>query len=206
MKDLYRHGHHVVVLSRFSVVVLAAGGSRRMGSNKLLKTLSGKPLVSWSVEAALSSGCAEVVVVVGHEAERVKGALPPGVRPVVNKEWGAGISSSIKRGVQEISQDSEAVVIMVADQPLVHPAIPALLASLVLQGGHPLSCASVKGEPRNPAAFHRSLYNELLGLEGDRGAKSVIFRHLPEAALLEVPEDMLMDVDTLEDLERLTKP
>jgi molybdenum cofactor cytidylyltransferase len=176
-----------------------------MGANKLLTTLSGKPLVSWSVEAALASGCAEVVVVVGHEAERVREVLPPGVRPVVNKEWEEGVSSSIRRGVIEVSHDSEAVVIMVADQPLVHPSIPALLANLVLQGGHPLSCAAVGGEPRNPAAFHKSLYNELIGLEGDRGAKSVIFRHLSEAALLEVPEEMLMDVDTPGDLERLAK-
>lgn len=173
--------------------------------NKLLTTLSDKPLVSWSVEAALASGCAEVIVVVGHEAERVRGVLPTGVRPVVNEEWMAGISSSIRRGVQEISRDSEAVVIMVADQPLIHPAIPALLASLILQGGHPLSCASVGGEPRNPAAFHKRLYNELLRLEGDRGAKSVVLRHLSEAALLEVPEEMLMDVDTPEDLERIAK-
>ncbi len=187
------------------MVVLAAGGSRRMGANKLLTFLSGKPLVSWSVEAALASGCAEVVVVVGYEAERVGGALPPGVRPVVNRDWEEGISSSIRRGVLEVSHDSEAVVIMVADQPLVHSTIPTLLASLVLQGGHPLSCASVGGEPRNPAAFHKRLYNELLALEGDRGAKSVIFRHLSEAALLEVPEEMLMDIDTPEDLKRLAK-
>ncbi|MEM4198799.1 MAG: nucleotidyltransferase family protein [Nitrososphaerota archaeon] len=193
------------MVSMFSAIVLAAGGSRRMGSNKLLKPLWGRPLISWSVESALASGCDEVIVVLGYEAELVGKALPSNVRRVFNEDWTAGISSSIRRGIEAVAPGSEAAVIMVADQPLVYPAIPTLLASLVLQGGYTLACASLEGDPRNPAAFHKTLFNELLGLEGDKGAKQVITRHLSEAAFLEVPREALIDVDRPEDLARLEK-
>lgn len=176
-----------------------------MGENKLLRPLWGRPLLAWSLESALSSGCTEVVVVLGHEAEKVREVLPTGVKPVLNPEWEAGISTSIRRGIREVSEESDAAVIMVADQPLTPPVVPAMLASLVLHGGYLLACASVGGSPRNPAAFHRRLFSELLELSGDEGARSVILRHLSAAALLEVPEEALVDVDTPEELSRLEK-
>lgn len=176
-----------------------------MGSNKLLASIWGRPLVVWSVESALSSGSGEVIVVLGLEAERVREVLPPGVRVVMNREWMEGVSSSIRRGVEAVDSDSEAAVIMVADQPLTPPAIPAILASLILHGRHPLASAAVGGMPRNPAAFHRRLFGELLALRGDKGARSVIDSHLSDSALLEVPEDMLLDVDTAEDLAGLSR-
>ncbi|MEM4591006.1 MAG: nucleotidyltransferase family protein [Nitrososphaerota archaeon] len=189
----------------FSVVVLAAGGSRRMGFHKLLKHLWGRPLISWSVESAVASGCDEVVVVVGNEAERVVETLPEGVKYVVNEDWAEGVASSIRRGVESLSPCSEAVVVMVADQPLTAPVIPSLLARLVLQGKYLLAFASVEGDPRSPGAFHRSLFQELLKLEGDKGAKSLYAPYRDRAALLEVPEEMLVDVDTPEELENLSR-
>jgi len=195
-------------VSGYSVLVLAAGVASRMGANKLLETLWGRPLVSWSVEQALTSGADEVVVVLGYMAERVSGALPRCVRVVVNDAWAEGISSSIRAGVAALSPSSDAVVIMLADQPLTPGSLVSALAGMVLLGGAPASSASVGGDPRSPAAFHRRVFGELLKLRGDVGAKAVVRRHMGEAALLEVAEELLVDVDTREDLEllRSSKP
>jgi molybdenum cofactor cytidylyltransferase len=191
------------VAGEFSVVLLAAGRSSRMGVNKLLADLWGKPLISWSLMSAFASGSREVVVVVGHEAERVREHIPRGVSIVFNEEWAEGMASSIRRGVGMVSEGSRAAVILGGDQPLIPPALIAVLAGLVLEGGYMAAAISVRGEVRSPACFHRDVFPELLQLRGDAGAKPVVLRHIDRVALVEAEPHSLMDVDTPEDLERM---
>jgi CTP:molybdopterin cytidylyltransferase MocA len=191
------------VVREFSVVLLAAGGSRRMGKNKLAIQVWGEPLLHWSLRAAIASGGVEVIVVVGHEAEQVSRLVAGGVRIVFNEAWEEGIASSIRTGIREVSADSRAAVILGGDQPLTPSPLIAMLARLVLEGDCLVASASVAGDPRNPACFHRDLFPKLLELRGDQGARQVVLRNLERAALVEVQPELLIDVDTPEDLERL---
>jgi molybdenum cofactor cytidylyltransferase len=104
----------------FAAVVLAAGLSRRMGApNKLLLSVDGEPLIARSVRTVLHTGFDQIVVVLGHQAELVEGALRPlGVRCVLNREFEAGQASSVRAGLAALVPPLDAVMICLGDQPL----------------------------------------------------------------------------------------
>jgi molybdenum cofactor cytidylyltransferase len=183
----------------FAVVVLAAGGSTRMGGRfKLLEDLGGRPLVLWSVEAAMGSRCRPVVVVLGNRAEEVRRALPAGVEVVVCDGWREGMSSSIREGVRALPRESEGVVICLGDMPFVTTRTIDLLASAARERG--IAYCRVGGEIRSPSAFSSEFYADLMALRGDAGAKEMIRRNMDRAVGLEVDPVELLDVDTEEDL------
>ena len=184
----------------FGVVVLAAGGSTRMGGRfKLLEDLGGRALVAWSVEAAIGSRCRPVVVVLGNRAEEVRRALPVGVEVVVNGRWQEGMSSSIREGVRALPRECEGVVICLGDMPFVTSRTIDLLSSLAWERG--IAYCRAGGEIRSPSAFRSEFFGDLLALRGDAGAKEVIRRNADRAVGLDVDPVELLDVDTEEDLE-----
>ena len=184
----------------FAVMVLAAGGSTRMGGRfKLLEDLGGRALVAWSVEAAIGSRCRPVVVVLGNRAEEVRRALPVGVEVVVNGRWQEGMSSSIREGVRALPRGCEGVVICLGDMPFVTSRTIDLLASLAWERG--IAYCRAGAEIRSPSAFRSEFFGDLLALRGDAGAKEVIRRSAERAAGLDVDPVELLDVDTEEDLE-----
>ncbi|MGH7335024.1 MAG: nucleotidyltransferase family protein [Candidatus Rokuibacteriota bacterium] len=186
-----------------AAVVLAAGLARRMGRQKLLLALQGKAVVRWSVEAVLSH-VDEVVVVTGHEAADVRSALADlPVRFVHNTRPEAGQGSSIAVGVAALTPTTEAVLIVLGDQPQVPPlVIPALLRAF-RRGGAAIVTPLYRGIQGTPVVFGAKVFTELVVLTGDGGARTVV-RAQPER-VREVPFELPMpdDVDTPEDYARL---
>jgi molybdenum cofactor cytidylyltransferase len=185
-------------------IVLAAGGSKRMGRPKMLLPLGGGTVLSATVEPLLRSQLDRVVVVLGAEAERVRreAALPedPRLRVVVNAAWGEGMASSLRRGLEEVP-DAEAVLIALGDQP----GMTAERVNAVLDAGRPgppLLVVPVSGAvPAHPVLFARALFPELRSLTGDAGAREVVRRHWQEAVRFEA--EPLADLDTEEDYRRV---
>ena len=107
-----------------AAVVLAAGSSTRMGSPKLLLPLAGKPIVQHVIDTALGAAVGEVVVVLGHDPEAVRGAVRPDerLRFAVNERSTEGQSTSLRTGLDAVGPDAEAAVILLADQPSVSSA------------------------------------------------------------------------------------
>jgi len=183
-----------------AAVILAAGGSTRMRSgHKALMRLGGRPLIKWVVEAAASSRCEEVYVVVGYRGEEVSAELPSDVRVIYNEEWRMGMATSIRTGVSALGGEVEAAVILLVDQPFITSQLIDLLLSR-LEEDFGIAYSAVSGEIRSPAAFRRRYFNELRSLRGDRGARAVIELHRPDAAAVEVDPEALLDIDTPEDL------
>jgi molybdenum cofactor cytidylyltransferase len=182
-------------------VVLAAGGSQRLGTPKQLLVHQGEPLVRRTASVALDAGLGPVVVVLGHEAPRVRAALADLPLAIAeNADWSTGVASSIRRGVSELAErapELRAVALLVCDQPLLTPEHLRALSAAV-RGGAPLAASTYAGTQGVPAVFGASLVSELLALEGDAGAKAVIGRHLARAALVPFAGGE-HDVDTLED-------
>jgi molybdenum cofactor cytidylyltransferase len=183
-------------------VVLAAGGSSRLGRPKQLLWHRGRSLLRRAAEEALASGCEPVVVVLGAEAGRLApelAGLP--VKPVVNERWADGMSTSLRLGVEALGPVVEACVLLLCDQPSV---TAALLRGLVEahRHGHRLAGCEYGDALGVPALFDRSLFPELLNLGGDRGARPVLAAHAAEAARIAFPEGVL-DIDTPEDAARL---
>ena len=185
-----------------AAAVLAAGRGSRLGgdASKPLLEWRGRPLVAWALDAALASGLAPVVVVVGYRADEVRAALGDGDPVVVdNPEWEEGIASSLRTVLTSLEPvtDVEAVCVGLADQPLVgaeaYRRVAATDGELVIP--------TYGGQPGNPVKLARSLWSEALELHGDVGARALA---RDRAVRIDCTgTGSAADVDTLEDLERL---
>ena len=192
-------------MSRVSAVVLAAGLSRRMrGANKLLLPLRGAPLVAHAVGAALASRAAEVVVVTGHDAEGVRGALTGcAVRFAHNPAPEAGLAGSLATGVGALAPGTEGAVICLADMPWVRAAhLDALLSAFEADGLAPICVPVFGGRRGNPVLWPARHFAALAALRGDTGARELLEAHAGEVRRVAVADDgVLRDVDTAEALD-----
>jgi molybdenum cofactor cytidylyltransferase len=190
-------------------VVLAAGESSRFGQPKQLIQFRGKNLVRRIIDAACEAGCLPVVVVIGSDGERVARELEHvGVIGVQNRNWQRGIGSSIRAGVQVLIDnvpDVEAIVLLVCDQPAVDARVIERLISLRETTKKSIVASSYADTLGVPALFDRSLFQELLSLSDEAGAKSIILRNRERVAQFPFPEGR-SDIDTLDDWEELNEP
>lgn len=188
------------------VLVLAGGGSARLGHPKQLLSYRGTTLLQHSVQEALAAGVGPVIVVLGADAENVKKSLDhPPVKVVINHGWKEGMASSIRCGVQDFQKNYpgvEGLILMVCDQPFIRAALLTELITAHRETGKPVVACSYAGTFGPPVFFHHSLLEELLRLEGDIGARAVVQQHADAVAVIPFP-DGAFDVDTNQDVERL---
>ncbi len=183
-----------------AAIVLAAGRSTRMGGpNKLLETISGKPLVRIAAEQALSSRASPVVVVSGHERARVEAALAGlDVRLVHNPDYPQGLSTSVRAGLAALPPESEAAIVCLGDMPQVTSAlIDRLIAAFDPERNALVVLPTFDGKRGNPVLWSRRFFPELMALEGDVGARHLIGAY-PEV-VTEVPVEnaaAMADIDT----------
>jgi len=190
--------------SRVAAVVLAAGRSSRMGvANKLLAEVDGSVLVAHAVDAALASRASAVVVVTGHEAERVRAALAGrAVTFVHNPEPAAGLSGSLKRGLAALGPEVDGALICLADMPRVDAAaLDRLIAAFDPLEGRSVCVPVWNGKRGNPVLWARRFFAEMAELAGDVGARHLIGAHAEVVCEVAMPDDaVLVDIDTPEAL------
>jgi molybdenum cofactor cytidylyltransferase len=185
-------------------VVLAAGTSSRMGKNKLLMEVAGQSLVRRSVKTALAAGLDPVIVVLGHEAERVRAELDGlACLPLVNPDYGSGVRTSLQAGVTRAAAAADALVVVLADMPFVTAAMIEALLERYRATRAPLVVSQYGDVDAPPILYTRSLFGELLSIPDDRCAKQVVRRHRGEAEVIAWPEEALRDIDVAEDYERI---
>jgi molybdenum cofactor cytidylyltransferase len=191
-----------------ALLLLAAGGSTRMGRSKQLLDYHGRPLLRHSVERALGSHCRPVIVVLGSDAEACEAALHGlAVETVLNEDWMQGMGSSIRAGIatlQERAPAAQAVVIALCDQPLISSALLDQLVRTHVEQQAPMVAASYDDHPGVPALFARSLFPRLAMLDGQAGAKALLQAAGSELVTIPAPQ-AAMDVDTPEDYARLLR-
>jgi molybdenum cofactor cytidylyltransferase len=189
---------------RIAAVVLAAGRSTRMGAiNKLIAEIGGKPLVRIAAEQALASRAKPVIVVTGHEHERVEAALAGlPVRFVHNPDYADGLGTSLKAGIAAVPADADGVVVCLGDMPQVDAGlIDKLIAAIDPERGGLVVVPSIDGRRGNPVVWSRRFFHDLTAISGDIGARHLIGSYAE--AVVEVPvagEAALTDVDTPESL------
>jgi molybdenum cofactor cytidylyltransferase len=197
-----------VAHQQVAAIVLAAGQGTRMGGGKMTAPFRGKPLVRHAHEAAAASGARPLLTVVGHDAEKVRTALQ-GVETTLldNPDHTSGLASSLKAGIAALPDTAAGAVILLGDMPLVTSAIVNRLIAAF--AGNPMSRAvvpTVAGRRGNPILIGRNLFDAVMALDGDIGARKLI-----DAAgddVVEVAIDdaaVLADVDTPEALRDLEK-
>lgn len=186
---------------RTAAVVLAAGLGTRFGSEtKQLAEVKGLPLVAHVVRVALAAAVDSVVVVVGHDADRVRQAVPHDarVRSVTNPDPSAGLASSLRCGVTAVEDEVDALVVLLGDQPGVSPA--AVRAVVHALPGHQAARVRYRDRPGHPVAFARGAFGELGRLEGDVGARDLLDRLDTAEVVFDEPSPA--DIDTPADLGR----
>ena len=189
---------------RVAAVVLAAGRSTRMGAvNKMLAEIGGKPLVRIAAEQALASRAKPVVVVTGHERERVEAALTGlNVRFVHNPEYADGLGTSLKAGIAAVPEDADGAIVCLGDMPQVDSQlIDRLIAAFDPERGALVVVPSIDGRRGNPVVWSRRFFHDLMSITGDIGARHLIGSYAE--AVAEVPvvgAGALTDVDTPESL------
>lgn len=194
------------VHERAAGVILAAGGSTRLGRPKQLLDWHGQPFVRAVARTALAGGLDPVIVVTGADADAVAGAvsgLP--VTLAHNESWRSGQASSIRLGVQSLPASTGSAVFLLADQPQVTFDVIAALIDTHAAGLHAIVAPLVMMERRaNPVLFDRSTFPDLLKLEGDVGGRAIFSKHRVE--FMPWHDDrLLLDVDTEADYKRLVE-
>ncbi|HLI19472.1 MAG TPA: molybdopterin-binding/glycosyltransferase family 2 protein [Stellaceae bacterium] len=192
---------------RIAGVILAAGKSSRMGAmNKLLIPIDGKPMVCRVAEAVLAAELAPVLVVTGHQSEQVEEALKG--LPVTflnNKDFAAGISTSLKCGLNAVPAESDGALIALGDMPLVSAnEIKQLVNAFNPVEGRDIIVPTRRGKRGNPVLWARRFFAQMTAAGGDVGARS-LFTAYPEAVVeIEMAGDgVLTDIDTPQALARL---
>ncbi len=192
---------------RIAALVLAAGRSTRMGPvNKLLADLKGRPMVARVAEAARASQAAPVIVVTGHERERVEATLAGlDVMLVHNPDYAAGLSTSLHRGLAALPEATEGVVVCLGDMPRVTAAvIDRLIAAFDPLEGRAICLPTWHGKRGNPVLFARRYFAEMQTISGDVGAKALIGEYPEDVCEVAMADDaVLSDVDTPEGLAAL---
>lgn len=181
-------------------VILAAGSSTRLGRPKQLLEVGGRPLLQMVVDAASRDGLDEVVVVLGHEAERIGRALelPAGVRVVLNPSFAEGQSASLRAGLDGLTGASAAAVILLGDQPGVGPEVIAAAVREWGRRGKPLLRTFYSGTPGHPVVVARSHWDALRRTGGDRGARDAFATFGDDVTELRLDAPAPADVDTWE--------
>jgi molybdenum cofactor cytidylyltransferase len=192
---------------RIAAILLAAGQSRRMGTlNKLLIGIDGKPMVRHVAEALAASQARPVVVVTGHEHERVEAALAGlPVSFIRNPDYAQGLSTSLKRGLKALPGEVDGAVVALGDMPMVSAAtIDRLIGAFNPVEARAICLPTRRGKRGNPVLLARSLFAALDAISGDTGARELVAAHPELVAEIEMESDaVLTDIDTPQALAKL---
>jgi CTP:molybdopterin cytidylyltransferase MocA len=190
---------------RTGIVILAAGQSKRLGEPKQLLSLDGRTLLRRTVDAALGSRCRQIAVVIGVVAERMEDELAGSpVRIVMNDQWSAGLSTSVRAGLESLEEEVDSVIFVPCDQPALDAAILDSLVAAHEKSAKPIVVSAYGGAWGAPMLVARRFWSELKALKGDRGAQPIAYAHPDEVEAVPFPEGAC-DIDTREDYEALLK-
>ena len=169
-----------------SAILLAAGQSKRMkGENKLTKKIQGIPLIKLTVKNILASSINELIIVVGHQKEIIEKFIDKNekIKFVFNKDFESGIASSIKAGLNHLSNNTETFFICLGDMPMVNQEVYNQL--IRSRNNKEIIVPTYKGQQGNPVLFSKSIKEKITTIQGDVGAKRI----------LELNEDKVLNVE-----------
>ncbi len=188
-----------------SAIVLAAGRSTRMGQLKQLLPLGQTTLLQQTLENLRQTTADEIILVLGASAEAIQAqlSLPESVKVVFNPRYEEGIAASLRAGLSAASPQSRAALIVLADQPFIHPETYDSLMSEYRRTLARIIVPTYQGSRGNPVLFDRALFGEASALEGDAGFRVILGSHLEAIVKVEVEDSgVLRDIDTPADYEQ----
>jgi len=175
-----------------SAILLTAGQSKRMdGENKLTKEIQGVPLIKHSVKNILVSSIDELIIVLGYQKEIIEKLIDPNekIKFVFNKDFESGMASSIKIGLDNLSEKTEAFFICLGDMPMVnHNIYNQLIKS---KNNKEIIVPNYKGQQGNPVLFNKSMKEKIINISGDVGAKKILELNKDKILNLEINDQSI---------------
>jgi molybdenum cofactor cytidylyltransferase len=187
-----------------AAVVLAAGGSRRLGRPKQVLPLGGTTVLDATLSVARRSGCEQVMVVLGGAADQVRSQVDlTGVRVVENPDFGEGCSTSIRSALAGLAPDTEGLVLLLGDQPRVH--VETVRALVAAARGHAVGVCQYDDGLGHPLWFARSMFGELERMHGDKAVWKLVDAggFDAEVVAVRIAGPVPRDVDTWDDYEAM---
>jgi molybdenum cofactor cytidylyltransferase len=193
-----------------AAIILAAGKSTRMGEAKQLLRLGESTVLGQTIANVRRAAVDEVVLVLGSSADSIRRQLPAslleGIKVVVNPAYAQGMASSLRAGLTALDPLVDAALIVLADQPFVRPETLNQLGREHRRSKAQIVIPSYQGVRGNPVLLDRSVFAEIMALEGDIGCRAIFGSHTERTVKLEVEDEgILLDIDNQEDYERLRK-
>jgi molybdenum cofactor cytidylyltransferase len=193
--------------ARVSAIILAAGTSTRMGRAKQLLPLGGTTVLAHTIENVHAATLDEIVLVLGASAEAIRRQLPQSLLPclkvVINPAYREGMASSLREGLSQVSPRSNAALIILGDQPFIQTQTLHQIIDGYHRAAAQIVIPSYQGNRGNPVLLDRSVFSEVMALEGDTGCRAIFMNHLDTILKLEVEDPgILFDIDSQDDYER----
>jgi molybdenum cofactor cytidylyltransferase len=163
-------------------------------------------MVRVAVEAALASQARPVLVVTGHQPDAVRAALAGlDVAFVGNSDFAMGLSTSLRAGNRAVPKECTGALVLLGDMPRIEAAhLDAMIAAFASEAGAAIVVPTYEGQRGNPVLWPAELFGEMLALEGDVGARSLMAKHAQQVREIDLGTDaVLTDIDTPEALARL---
>jgi molybdenum cofactor cytidylyltransferase len=188
-----------------SGLILGAGASQRLGPPKQLLPFRNTTMLGWVVKRAERAGSLdELVVVLGRAADEVRERVDFGVARVVeNPVFAEGCSSSYRAGIAALSPQSEAIMIILGDQPGIQPEVIDGLAEEWRREKASIALCSYQGRKGHPMIFAQSMFEQLTNLHGDKAAWKLVDANAPRVQEVHFDLPFPDDVNTAEDFERV---
>ncbi len=188
-----------------SGLILGAGASSRFGQPKQLLPFRGATLLGWVIgQAERAAGLDEVVVVLGRAADEIRNQVDFGNAKVVeNPVFTQGCASSYRAGIGALDPRSDAIMILLGDQPGISPYIIDRMAEAWRAGDGEIMLASYQGRKGHPMMFAKSLFDKLIDLHGDKAAWKLVDANLKTLREIAFDLPFPQDIDTEEDFRRI---
>ena len=189
---------------KISILILAAGSSSRLGQPKQLVEFEGQTLIERITHTSLSVSD-KVSIVLGANIELIKPKLltfSDRINIIENPDWQEGMGTSVRIGMENLAQKSDAVIILLSDQPLISQVLLQNMMQTFAEKKYPIVACDYGEQLGVPILFDKSFFPELLKLKGEQGAKSFL-KNYPEKIASVSFKEGLFDIDTPEDLQKL---
>lgn len=197
--------------ARVAAIVLAAGSSSRMGEAKQLLPLGNSTVLEQTLKNLQASQADEIILVLGASAETIQHQISlrgfKNLRMVINPDYHQGMSTSLRAGLSSTDPTMDAALIVLADQPFTKPETLNQIIHHYRRSEARIVIPTHNGNRGNPVLLDRSIFPEVLALQGDTGFRAIFSQHQNEIAKVEVADrGILLDIDNRDDYELLRSP
>jgi len=188
---------------KITALLLAAGGSSRLGQPKQLVLYKNELLINYIIDQISRGGISDIRIVLGSHFSYIKKKIKNKELVVIqNLYWEEGISSSIKCGLNDLNQETEAVIIFIVDQPFLKPKLISKIIQKFYVSKANIIAACVSGQIVHPVLYRKEVFSKLMELKGDIGGKAIFANEFVETINWK-DEKLLLDIDSIDDLEKI---